>query len=55
MLSQELLNILACPICNGELRVGAHHEALACRACRLIFPVRNGIPVLLPDQAEKAE
>ena len=52
-LSQELLNILACPGCNGALsEVG---EYLFCPACAPKFPVQDGIPVLLLSEAEKAD
>jgi uncharacterized protein YbaR (Trm112 family) len=53
MLSPELLNILVCPVCKGDLLINASQEILNCTACCLAFPVRNGIPVLLVDQAEK--
>jgi uncharacterized protein len=50
-LSEELMAILACPACKGALLDG--EEALLCTACRLKFPVREGIPVLLVEEAEK--
>jgi uncharacterized protein YbaR (Trm112 family) len=50
-LAQELLDILACPKCKGPLRVA--EEALVCPACRLKYAIREGIPVLLVDEAEK--
>ena len=50
-LSPELLELLACPRCRGALEeVG---ETLLCAACRLSYPVREGIPVLLIDQAHE--
>lgn len=48
-LSEKLLKILACPCCHGPLQ--ASDVSLVCAACRLEFPVREGIPVLLVDQA----
>ena len=51
MLSPDLLNILVCPVCNGELREEADLPALCCLACGLAYPFREGIPVMLADQA----
>ena len=53
MLSHDFLNILACPACKGELQVDDNAQKLLCRPCGLVFPVREGIPVLLIDEAEK--
>jgi uncharacterized protein YbaR (Trm112 family) len=53
MLSPDLLNILVCPACNGELLLTDGEQKLLCRSCALAFPIREGIPVMLVDQAEK--
>lgn len=53
MLSQNLLDILVCPACKGELQIADSGEELLCPACCLGFPVRNGIPVMLVDQATR--
>lgn len=46
----QLLEILRCPACRGELTPpGA--EAMSCRACGLVYPVRDGVPILLVDEA----
>ncbi|MEW5745087.1 MAG: Trm112 family protein [Nitrospirota bacterium] len=58
-LSKELLDILACPKCKGDLvyREAAADDqsgaeaALICDACKLLYPVREGIPVMLIDEA----
>ncbi|WP_460594666.1 Trm112 family protein [Geomonas sp. Red276] len=50
-ISKALLEILACPNCHGALTEGDDH--LRCPACSLRFAVREGIPVLLPGEAEK--
>ena len=50
-LSRELLELLACPRCTGALEETG--EFLLCAACGLTYPVREGIPVLLIDQAEQ--
>jgi len=52
-LSQELLDILVCPKCKGELRLLADDAGLLCETCRLRFPIRDGIPVMLVDEADK--
>lgn len=53
MISPDLLNILACPVCTGELHQPDGEQKLLCQQCRLAFPIRDDIPVLLVDQAEK--
>jgi len=52
-LSEDLLNILACPQCKGEIRVDVENEKLVCDNCRLAYPVRDDIPVMLIDEAER--
>ncbi|HEY2417355.1 MAG TPA: Trm112 family protein [Steroidobacteraceae bacterium] len=47
----RLLDILACPICKGALRYERKQELLICRGDRLAFPIRDGIPVMLEDEA----
>lgn len=54
-ISPELLAIVVCPACHGELVVtpqGGGTE-LVCGGCGLAYPVRDGIPVLLVDEARK--
>lgn len=51
MLAPQLLAILACPKCKGELEVPADHSVLICRHCALQYPVRDDIPVMLIDEA----
>jgi uncharacterized protein YbaR (Trm112 family) len=53
MISEELRTMLACPACKGDLEPDAARSALLCRHCALSFPVRDGIPVMLIDQAER--
>jgi uncharacterized protein YbaR (Trm112 family) len=52
-LAPELLEILACPNCHGALAVDHDRNELVCTApdCGLAYPVRDGIPVLLIDEA----
>lgn len=50
-LDPQLLSILACPKCKGTLDYRVDEDALDCRACRLRYHVRDGIPVMLIDEA----
>ena len=49
-MQKELLEILACPRCRGQLEL-LGGEALCCRACAVVYPVRDGIPVMLVEEA----
>lgn len=48
---RQLLEILVCPKCKGELDYRESEQALDCKACRLRYPVRDGIPIMLIDEA----
>ena len=50
-----LLEILACPECKSPLRVQEDPPELICTGCGLAYPVRDGIPVLLIDEARRPE
>ena len=50
-LQPQLLEILVCPQCRGELEYREQEAALICRACRLRYPVRDDIPIMLVDEA----
>lgn len=50
-LPKQLLDILVCPKCKGDLEYAEHESSLICRACALRYPVRDDIPVLLIDEA----
>lgn len=47
-----LLEILVCPRCKGELTHREKPEALVCTSCKLVYEVRDGIPILLIDEAK---
>ncbi|HEY3537089.1 MAG: Trm112 family protein [Trinickia sp.] len=49
----RLLEILVCPICKGPLRYDRAHEELICQADKLAYPIRDGIPVMLVDEARQ--
>lgn len=51
MLDQNLLEILACPICKGKLIYRREQKELICKGDRMAFPIRSGIPVMLESEA----
>ena len=51
-MDNKLLEILACPVCKGPLRWKRDAQVLVCRADRLAYPVRDGIPVMLEEEAK---
>jgi hypothetical protein len=52
-LSEDLLSILVCPQCRGDLNYDRDSNHLTCPACKLRYRVVDDIPVMLIDQAEK--
>ena len=50
--SQELLDILACPKCKGELSLNDTGDGLICAACKLLYEIRDDIPIMLIDEAK---
>lgn len=54
-LDAKLLDILACPICKGPLQYSRPQSVLVCRADRLAYPIRDGIPIMLEDEARRLE
>jgi len=51
-LDKELVALLACPKCNGPIRLLGDESAFACEACRLLFAIDDGIPNFLLDEAK---
>ena len=47
----RLLEILVCPVCKGPLDYRKEARELVCTPCRLAYPIRDGIPVILEDEA----
>jgi uncharacterized protein YbaR (Trm112 family) len=47
----KLLEILVCPLCKGPLDYLKESQELVCKADRLAFPIRDGIPVMLDEEA----
>jgi len=52
-IDKDLLDLLACPKCKGGVYLADDGGWLVCEACRLRYPVRDDIPVMLVDEAEK--
>ena len=50
-ISEELLEILACPKCKGELELDPEGPVLICHKCRLAYEIRDGIPIMLIEEA----
>ena len=55
MLSKELLDILVCPQCKGDLEYDSANARLICHACRLRYPVQDDIPIMLIEEAERID
>jgi uncharacterized protein len=55
VLDERLLEILVCPKCKGDLEYRTDPEELVCHACELRYQVREGIPVMLIDEAHPLE
>ncbi len=52
-ISQDLLDILACPKCKGNIHLNDPGDGLICDACQLMYPIRDDIPIMLIDEAVK--
>lgn len=52
-MDHRLLEIIACPVCNGKLMFDKEQHELVCKADSLAFSIRDGIPVLLETEARK--
>ena len=54
-MDSRLLDILVCPICKGPLLYRKAEQELICKADRLAYRIRDGIPVMLEDEARKLD
>ena len=52
---KELLDILVCPKCKGDIRLNDENNALMCDACKLSYPIKDDIPIMLIDEAAPIE
>jgi len=53
-ISQELLEILVCPVCKTPVKPTLDRAGLKCPTCRRVYPIRDDIPVMLPEEATVA-
>ena len=53
--SQELLDILVCPKCKGQIHLSETKDGLICDSCKLLYEIRDDIPVMLIDEAKPIE
>lgn len=52
---KNLLEILACPKCKGDVALTDQEDGLICSACKLLYPIKDDIPIMLIDEAIKLE
>jgi len=50
-MNRKLLEILACPICKAEIDFKKIDKLLVCHKCKVGYPIKNGIPVMIPEEA----
>jgi len=51
MISQDLLDMLVCPVCKKPLTPKDEGQSLKCGQCRRVYPIRDNIPIMLVDEA----
>jgi hypothetical protein len=54
-IDKDLLDILACPKCKGDIKLNEKEDGLICDACKLIYPIKDDIPVMLIDEAAELQ
>ena len=54
-ISRELLEILACPKCKGDVKLTDAQDGLVCQSCKLLYPIKDDIPVMLISEAVRIE
>jgi uncharacterized protein len=51
-ISQELLDLLVCPVCKTPVKMTADEKGLRCSKCRIVYPIRDGFPVMIREEAK---
>lgn len=51
-ISEELLEILACPKCKGDIHLNENKDGLICDHCKLLYEIKDDIPIMLIDEAK---
>ncbi|MBI3583296.1 MAG: Trm112 family protein [Nitrospinae bacterium] len=54
-IDKELLDILACPKCKGDIYLTHDGNGLICKACKLMYEIKDDIPIMLIDEAVKLD
>ena len=54
-ISKELLDILACPKCKGDIHLNDSQDGLICEHCRLLYEIRDDIPIMLIEEAKSLD
>jgi uncharacterized protein len=54
-ISKELLDILACPKCKGDIYLNEAWDGLICEKCKLIYEIKEDIPIMLIEEAKPLE
>jgi len=54
-INKELLDILACPQCKGEIYLNEAEDGLICDKCKLLYEIKDDIPIMLIDEAKPIE
>jgi uncharacterized protein len=54
MVRPELLEILVCPVCRNKVVLLSDSSGLQCPSCKRVYPIRDDIPVMLPEEAKIA-
>lgn len=53
--AQELLDILVCPKCKGDIHLNPSRDGLICDSCRLLYEIRDDIPIMLVEEARSLD
>ncbi len=54
-IDEKLLEILACPKCKGDIKLTDDQSGLICDQCKLLYPIKDEIPIMLIDEAIKID
>lgn len=55
MIEKKLLDILACPQCKQALKLNDQEDGLLCKECRLLYVIKDDIPIMLVEEAQKID
>jgi uncharacterized protein YbaR (Trm112 family) len=54
-IDKDLLDILACPQCKGDVALTEKGDGLICKKCKLLYEIKDDIPIMLIDEAKKID